>query len=259
MFQSGMLLRDPFESPFLYAAYAHLGLLFVPRVRRVLVVGLGGGSIPRRFWRDYPEVTVEVAELDPMVVEVAKRFFEVREDPRLRIVIQDGRLFLRRSAQRYDLIILDAYFADAIPFHLTTREFYALVRDRLAPGGAVVSNLIGALTGPQSALFLAMYRTHGAVFPGLYPFPVSLRTYEDPEGLRNIILVATAERGLTRAEIMARARRIAPRVRFPQFTAYAADHYDEPVAVEDVPVLTDDYAPVDALLPLYRWSPGQRP
>ena len=254
-FQSGMLLNDPFESPFLYAAYAHLGLIFAPRAKRVLVIGLGGGSIPKRFWRDYPDMTVEVAELDPMVVDVAKRFFDVRAHPRLRLVSQDGRLFLRRTAAQYDLIILDAYFAESIPFHLTTKEFYTLVASRLAPGGAVVSNLLGALTGPRSSLFRAMYKSHAAVFPGLYPFPVAYLPDQDVHMIRNIMLVATADGGLTRAEILSRARRAAERVKVRHLMTYAADYYGETIRLDDVPVLTDDYAPVDTLLPLYQWTP----
>jgi spermidine synthase len=258
-FQSGMLLNDPFESPFLYAAYAHLGLIFNPQTKRVLFIGLGGGSIPKRFWRDYPEMSIEVAELDPMVVDVAKRFFQVREDSRLRISVEDGRLFLRRSREKFDIIVLDAYFADSIPFHLTTREFYRLATERLVPGGVLVSNIIGALRGPQSSLFRAIYRTQAAVFPGLYPFPVTLHLYEDVESLRNIILVATNEQGLSRTEIMSRARRIASRVKFPHFLNYAADYYGEPIQQEGVPRLTDDFAPVDTLLPVYRWTPAQGP
>ncbi len=257
--QSGMYLRDPFDSPFLYPAYAHLGLIFRPRARNVLIVGLGGGSIPKRFWRDFPEMTVHVAELDPMVVDVAKRFFMVPADPRLRIVVQDGRLFLRRTAQRYDLIILDAYFAESLPFHLTTKEFLELVRARLAPGGVVASNIIGALQGPRSALFRAMYKTFAEVFPGLYPFPAALKPYDDVETVRNIILVATAERGLSREEILRRARALAPRVTYYQFMHYAADYYELPISVDDVPVLTDDYAPVDTLVPVYHWTPPRRP
>jgi len=258
-FQSGMLLSDPFESPFLYAAYAHLGLLFQPGAVRVLVVGLGGGSVPKRFWRDYPAMTVEVAELDPMVREVAAQFFEVREGPRLRITVQDGRQFLARSRQRYDMVILDAYFAESIPFHLTTVEFHRLLRSRLAPDGVVVSNIIGALTGPRSALFRAMYRTQAQVFPGLYPFPVAFHPYEDADAIRNIMLVASPERGLGRSQILIRGRRVAPRTTFPQFPQYAADYYDPAIPTGDVPVLTDDYAPVDTLLPVYRWTPVRRP
>lgn len=258
-FQSGMMLADPFESPFLYADYAHLGLIFAPKTTRVLVVGLGGGSIPKRFWRDYPEMTVEVAELDPMVVDVAKRFFEVRPGPRLRIVSQDGRLFLRRAVKKYDLIVLDAYFAESIPFHLATKEFYTLVRAHLAPGGVVISNLLGQLRGPRSSLVRAMYRTHGTVFPGLYPFAVAYQPDADATMIRNIMLVATAERDVSRGEILTRARRIAERVKYPRFLNYAADYYSEPIAVDDVPTLTDDYAPVDTLIPLYHWSPPKRP
>src|SRR3990172_1390812 len=197
-----MYLHDPYSGPFLYVAYAHLGLVFRPEAQRVLVVGLGGGSIPKRFWRDYPAMLIEVAELDPMVVDVAKRFFGVPEDLRLRIVAQDGRLFLRNTRQRYDMIILDAYFAESIPFHLTTREFMQLARLRLAPGGIVLSNVIGALQGPRSRLFRAMYRTMGEVFPGLYPFPTAYRPSADVDVIRNIIVVASGERGLSSEEIL---------------------------------------------------------
>jgi len=258
-FQSGMLLTAPFESPFLYAAYAHMGLIFAPQAKRVLVIGLGGASVPKRFWRDYSEMTVEVAEIDPMVVDVAKRFFAVREDPRLRIFVQDGRLFLRRTERRYDMIILDAFFAESIPFHLTTHEFYELARSRLSPNGVIVANLIGALEGPRSSLFRAMYKTYAEVFPGLYLFPVALRPYDDVNDIRNIMLVASAERKLTRSEIMERARQVAPRIKFREFLKYAGDYYDESISVDDVPVLTDDYAPVDTLIPLYHWTPVKRP
>lgn len=255
-FQSGMLLADPFESPFLYAAYAHLGLIFQPQAKRVLVVGLGGGSIPKRYWRDYPWMTVDVAELDPKVVEVARRFFALPQSPRLHITAQDGRIFLRKTRETYDLIILDAYFSESIPFHLTTREFLDLVKSRLAPGGAVVWNLVGALQGPRSRLFRAMYRTAAEVFPGRYLFPTSFRPYYDSDRIRNIILIGSGTPGLSRAQILARAHGIAPRTTYEAFIRYAADYYEEPVAIDDVPILTDDYAPVDTLVPLYRWNPA---
>lgn len=253
--QSGMYLADPFDSPFLYAAYMHLGLLFRPQATRVLMVGLGGGSVQKRFRRDYPQMTIDVAELDPKVVEVAHRYFAVREDPRLRITVQDGRLFLRKTAQQYDMILLDAYFAESIPFHLTTSEFVHLAHTRLAPGGIIVSNLIGALEGPQSALFRAMYKTFATTFGGLYPFPTGFHPSRDVETLRNIILVASDQRGLTRWEILAKARQVARRVTLPEFRTYAGDYYDAEILSADVPVLTDDYAPVDTLLPIRNWTP----
>jgi len=254
-FQGGMVLRNPFESPFLYTSYAHLAHVFHPAIKRVLLIGLGAGSIPKRFTRDYPDVSVDSVELDPAVADVAKRFFEVKEDERHRIVIQDGRVFIRRSEAKYDLIILDAYFAEGIPFHLATREFLETVRGRLAPGGIVVSNIIGALEGPQSRLFRALYKTYARVFPGLYPFPTAFGLDRNPTETRTIILVAGARTGMTGEEILAIARRLRAegRVRLP-LDRYARDFYESKVSTDDVPVLTDDYAPVD-ILPVYGWEP----
>jgi spermidine synthase len=257
-FQGGMVLRDPFESPFLYTSYAHLAHVFHPGVRRVLMIGLGSGTIPKRFTRDYPEVTVDSIELDPAVVEVAKRFFEVREDARHRVTVQDGRVFVRRAEARYDLVVLDAYFAEGIPFHLATKEFLEQVRERLTPGGVVVSNIIGALDGPNSHLYRALHKTYGAVFPGLYPFPTAFGLARNPTETRTIILVATARAGLTAAQIVAAAQRLRAdrRVTLP-LDRYARDYYDRAVSTEGVPLLTDNYAPVD-ILPVYGWEPERR-
>jgi spermidine synthase len=254
-FQGGMVLRDPYESPFLYTSYAHLALVFNPDIRRVLMIGLGAGAISKRFGRDYPNVVVDSIELDPAVADVAKRFFDVREDARHRIVIQDGRVFLRRSDARYDLIILDAYFAEGIPFHLATKQFLETVRDRLAPNGVVASNIIGALEGPNSRLYRALHKTYGSVFAGLYPFPVAFGLARNTTETRTIMLIATRGAGRTVEEITAAARRLrdARRVTLP-LDRYARDYYGGRIATDDVPLLTDDYAPVD-ILPVYGWEP----
>lgn len=254
-FQGGMVLRDPYESPFLYSSYAHLARVFHPGTRRVLMIGLGAGAIPKRFTRDYPEVAVDTVELDPAVVDVAKRYFEVKEDARHRIIVQDGRVYVRRSEATYDVVILDAYFAEGIPFHLATKEFLELVRDHLAPGGIVVSNIIGAIDGPQSKLFRALYKTYASVFPGLYPFPVAFGLDRNATETRTIILISSGRAGMRPDEILATARRLRAenRVRLP-INRYAADLYDRKIPTDDVPLLTDNYAPVD-ILPVYGWEP----
>jgi spermidine synthase len=254
-FQGGMVIKNPFESPFLYTSYTHLGLIFNPGVKRILVVGLGAGSIPKRFTRDYADVTIDTVELDPAVVDVAKRFFEVKEDARHRIAVQDGRVFLRRADAKYDLIILDAYFAEGIPFHLATKEFLEIVRDHLAPGGVVVSNIIGALEGSNSYLFRALHRTYNTVFPGLYPFPVAFGLARIATETRTIILVSSGRAGIPGDEIRAAAGKLRAggKVRLT-LDRYAKDYYDRRVAVDDVPTLTDDYSPVD-ILPVYGWQP----
>ncbi len=254
-FQGGMVLKDPFESPFLYTSYAHLAWIFHPSIQRVLVIGLGAGAIPKRFTRDYPDVTVDTVELDPAVADVAKRFFDVKEDARHRITVLDGRVFLRRAETKYDVIILDAYFAEGIPFHLTTKEFLEVVRDHLAPGGIVVSNIIGALEGSNSYLFRALYRTYNTVFAGLYPFPAAFGLARIANETRTIILISTGRSGMRGDEIQATASRLrtSGKVRLT-VDRYARDYYEKRVSTDDVPLLTDDYSPVD-ILPVYGWQP----
>ena len=248
-FQSGMYRKHPFRTRFRYADFFHLGFAYKPDTRRLLFVGLGGGSAPKRIWRDFPNVQVDVAEIDPDVVDVAYRFFHVPRSPRLRITAEDGRRYLARTRQRWDVIALDAYYADAVPFHLTTREFLELVRSRLTPGGVVATNVIGAMAGEGSGFFRSIYRTYRAVFPTVVVHPVALPGEENLTDTRNIIVIATDQPAPQRGFLLERwrgIRREAPSA--PNLTGPIRTRYDGPIQTRDVPVLTDDYAPTDALL-----------
>ena len=174
-FQSAMDLDDPFVTPFDYVPYLSLAFAYRPEAANALYVGLGGGSAPKRAWRDFPDLQLQAVELDPEVVDVARKWFALPQDPRLAVEVEDGRRYLQRNDRRWDVIVLDAYYSDALPFHLTTQEFLELVRDRLAPGGIVVANMIGALEGENSKLFRAFYRTYRSVFPSVAVHPVALQ------------------------------------------------------------------------------------
>jgi spermidine synthase len=247
--QSAMLLDDPWDLRLRYTRFLALALAFQPEPKRVLVLGLGGGSFPKRLYRDFPQVVVDVVDIDPEVIGIAKRYFQVPEDSRLRLHLRDGRRFVRETTEKYDLIFLDAYNSDTIPFHLTTREFYRQLEARLAPGGFVVSNIIGTLRGPQSAFFRAMYRTLADSFSTVYVVP----TYDGGGafvlGEINILLFATRDKArLTRAEFMARVGRVGGRlVPASDLMEYASHLFELPIPVSDVPILTDDYAPVEIL------------
>ena len=172
--QSAMYLRDPYRTRYRYTDFFHLGVAYNSDARNVLFVGLGAGSSEKRLWRDFPRLQIEAVELDPVVVDVAYRYFHVPRDPRLRIDVGDGRRFLAGDERRWDVIVVDAFFADAIPSHLVTQEFLELVRSRLAPGGVVVMNAIGALAGPGSRLFRSVYKTYRTAFPTVLVHPAIL-------------------------------------------------------------------------------------
>jgi spermidine synthase len=201
------------------------------------------------MWRDFPRLQIQVAELDPVVVDVARRYFALPSSPRLRVDVQDGRRFLATRKQRWDVIAIDAFYSDSIPFHLTTREFLELARDRLAPGGVIVVNIIGAISGPESELFRAEYRTYRSVFSTVLVHPVLDPGDRDDEAVRNLILVATDDAAPSPGFLAERWRRLrANRPGIVDLSKAIRDRREAPIATDGVPLLTDDYAPTDALL-----------
>ena len=251
-FQSGMYKNDPFRTRFEYADYLQLPLAYRPSTRKILYVGLGGGSAPKRTWRDFPATQIEAVELDPEVVDVAYEYFELPRDPRLQVEVEDGRRFIAANEGPWDAIVIDAFYSDSIPFHLATREFLELARSRLTPGGTVSTNIIGAVRGRDSRLFRSMLRTYRAVFPTVAIHPVVSEGERDLTGIRNVILVAGDSAAPSKEflqERWAELRQQSPGA--PDLTAAIQGRVDTPVQTEDVPVLTDDYAPTDALLLLF--------
>ena len=139
--QSVVKPGDPDHLELAYVRMLPAALAWVPQPRRILVVGLGGGSIPRFLHHRLPQVVIDAVELDPSVVKVARELFDVPEDARLRLHVADGRDYIETTPQRYDLVVLDAYGSSAPPPALITREFLAAVRAVLTEQGLVVGNL----------------------------------------------------------------------------------------------------------------------
>jgi hypothetical protein len=198
-------------------------------------------------------------ELDPVVVDVAQQYFAVTPGPRHCIIIQDGRQYVRRADGVYDLILVDAYFAEAIPFHLVTREFLRQLKAKLAPGGVVVANVVGALGGGNSNLFRSIYKTYATEFGNLTLFPVGFSAGKEAETTRTILLFAMPTGGATRAMITKRLDTLLAAKKLPELVtrSFLRDYYDAAIPTTDMPVLTDDYAPVD-MLPVYGWEPERR-
>ena len=96
------------------------------------------------------------------MVDLAKKYFKFKETARLRTVVSDGRAFLIKDSEKWDVILIDAYRGPFVPFHLLTKEFYTLVKSRLSPGGVVVQNI-----EPSTMLFDSATATLKSVFPSV--------------------------------------------------------------------------------------------
>ncbi|MDJ0271214.1 MAG: fused MFS/spermidine synthase [Candidatus Caldarchaeum sp.] len=230
---------DPAKLVFPYTRFFELGLALKPDAEKTLFIGGGGLSGPKYFLKNYPEVRVDVVEIDPDVVETARRFFHVPDDSRLRVFVDDARMFLTKTDEKYDVVIMDAYSKTYIPFHLMTLEFYQLLRQKMASDGVLVANLIASLTGDTSEIFWAQYRTVSQVFPKLYVFKAS---ESGGSFVQNLILVACASTTCDLEQTPSRVKDgwLAEKIVSNKWTAIPA--------LEEYPVLTDSYAPVERMI-----------
>jgi len=159
-------LKQPNRLVFEYTQMM-LGALFLkPEPHSILIIGLGGGTLPRTLEKLLPGTDIDVVEIDPAVVGVAQQYFGFRPDEHIHLTVQDGRAYVRqalRGSKRYELIMLDAYEHQYIPEHMLTREFLSEVRSLLQPGGVVAAN-----TFSSSQLYQNESVTYASVFGQFY-------------------------------------------------------------------------------------------
>jgi spermidine synthase len=142
--QSAMRLARPHELELSYTRSMMAFLLFNERPQRVLMIGLGGGSLAKFIYARMPWVSIEVVEISPRVLTVAHRYFHVPEnDERLTITIGDGARHVARDGPAVEVLVVDGYDSDSQAEGLSDRAFYVACHRRLAPGGILVVNLWG--------------------------------------------------------------------------------------------------------------------
>jgi spermidine synthase len=230
-------LLDTGSLPAEYTRYMTLAMLYAKKVERGAFVGLGGGRTASYLVNSFPAFKLEIAELDPEVIRLAKKYFGVAEGERLKISAQDGRVFLVRSKSAYDIVFLDAYRGPFVPFHLLTKEYFELVKKRLAPGGVVAQNV-----EPSTMILDSAIVTIGSVFK-------NVDTY-DAGG--NVVVIAYDGEKVPDAELRKRAAALAAanKLRYDPLELLKAKKAITPD--KSAKVLTDDFAPVEMLKTIRR-------
>jgi spermidine synthase len=234
-------LRDPDAMPVAYNRIMSVALAYPHEIKRILMIGLGAGSLSTYLGRAMPDARIDVVELDGGVIAAGKTYFGLRETDKVRFIESDGRVYLNRHNDTYDLVLLDAFRELGVPFHMLTREFYALVREHLARGGVVASNVVAS-----TKLYLSTLVTLQAVFPTVDVYPA----WSEPHETQAIAVAVPGPRPAAES-LMQRAVELQREHHF---------HYALPDLVgkrvtelysRGADVLTDDFAPAD----LYRVTP----
>ena len=228
----------------LISNYCRFTSIFLPAMdntpKRVLFIGLGAGIMPRFLRKQFPETIIDIVEIDGDIPGIAENYFGLKKDDRMNISIGDGRDFINRTKEKYDIVFIDAYSATNIPFQLTTVEFYRKVRDALAPSGIMTANI--ANLGKQKFISSEL-KTVMDVFPNLAVFVCANRS--------NYILFASVNRKLDNSELKEKALKIEVG---KNLNLKMCDMIDTRMSedelrkmTEDVELLKDDFAPVETM------------
>ncbi len=171
--QTCLSLTDPNHFVFVYTKMMMGALYLQPNPKKILMIGLGGGVLPSALATVFPTANIDVVELDPAVVKVARQYFGFNPSSRVRVIEEDGRVFVKRAGKagrQYDLIMLDAFDHEYIPEHLLTQEFLFEVKALLPADGVLAAN-----TFSSSRLYSHESTTYETVFGPFYNLRVKLK------------------------------------------------------------------------------------
>jgi len=233
IYQSSMYLDDGSPASE-YHHFYHLIRHFKPGFQRVLMIGGAGYSFPKEYLARYPGRKIDVVEIDPGMTRLAREHFRVKDDPDMRIIHEDGRVFLNRATGgSYDAVLMDAFSTlFSVPYQLTTLEAATEIYRVLSDDGLVVFNIGGALSGDAAMFLGAEVETYQQVFPRVEIFRVDPSKRKD--SVQNIILVAFKSSGGT----------FDPESKDREIQALLAKRASQN-EIAEMPVITDDLAPVE--------------
>jgi spermidine synthase len=230
--ESRINLLDAEDVPANYLRLMTVSLAYAPKTDSILLVGLGGGVLTNYLGHFLPQAQIDTVEIDPGMIATARTWFSLAENEHMRMIESDGRVYLNRNRKLYDVALVDAYIGGSVPFHMMTREFYTLLKARLAPGGAAAFNI-----HEPNRLFPVSVRTLQSVF-------ATVDLYRS--GYGEVAVVASDsprdEAALARRAADLQAQ-FGLRFALPELVADRAEIDPGPGEI-----LTDDFAPVDVYI-----------
>ncbi|MBH0193343.1 MAG: fused MFS/spermidine synthase [Nitrospira sp.] len=247
-FHATMWKADPLALFLPYSQMMVSSLALVTEPKRGLILGHGGGSLAKWLAQFRPELELDIVEFDPAVVRVAETFFDYHPPATHHVSVKDGRAFLNGTDHTYDVMWIDAFARDMIPFHLTTVEFFSLVRAHLNPDGVVAVNLASSGRAGDLARASAVVQTMTRAFPVIQTFPIEGPWKTDMSQARNLIFFGGRPiEHESESSLVAKVTDLAMHQRLPMETiALLSTRRTKPWPPGVV--LSDDFAPYDLLL-----------
>jgi spermidine synthase len=239
------------EPTFLALPYSHVMMGVLPVLEtptRGLILGHGGGSLAKWLAKHWPNLELDVVEMDPSVVNAAAKFFDYTPPENHHVVVQDARTFLRNNPTQYDVVWVDVFARHLIPFHVTTQEFFEELREHVKPDGAIAVNLASSDAAANVRRAEAVFTTMGLAFENITAYGVAGPDWLNiKKGSFNLIFFAgkPIER-MQNPQFVDRLTRSMNRNEFPpEGLQYFLSH--TPVPLKSGQILTDEFSPPDLL------------
>lgn len=180
-------IYNPEKPDKIVSGYARYGLLALPALlgqapQKVLFIGMGGGIMPMYLRKYFPEAQIDIVEIDKIIPAIAEEYFGFEKDSKMNIFIEDGRVFVNKSKENYDIIFLDVYSAEGIPFQFTTVEFFAHIKSLLNKDGVLSINLANF---GKNKFIAAELNTIYEAFPNTFVFLTKGNTNYIPISFNN--------------------------------------------------------------------------
>ena len=217
-----------------YTKYYHLVEAFNPNFQHGLMLGWAWYSFPKSYLNRYPEKTLDVVEIDEWVTELAKKYFNLEVTDNMNIFHIDARAYINTTETKYDVIFWDAFSNYSIPYQLTTIEAVQKHYDVLQDDWVVILNVISSIEWEKWEFLRAEYATYKEIFPQVYVIPVA-NNYEG-DTVRNLMLIAM------KSDILFDFSK-----GYGNLQDYMDNLWEKEIPL-DIPVLTDDYAPVNSYI-----------
>jgi spermidine synthase len=188
-----------------------------------------------------PDLAIHSVELDPDVIELAEKYFDLKPGENFQITARDGRIHLVRDKTLHDIIMVDAYRGPFVPFHMLTTEFYQTAKRRLKPGGILAQNI-----EPTTMLFEAAVATLAGVFEHVELYPAS----------GNVVAIAYDGERIAHEDLAARAKALQAVHGFKYPLPGLLGERRLLTAPPEADPLVDDFAPVEMLKSIERHNSG---
>ncbi|EKE04242.1 MAG: spermine synthase [uncultured bacterium] len=202
-YQSGIINHSTYQGNLPYVNYFLLAPIFNQNIKNILILGMGTGKLATDFLKLIPALkSIDIVELDPKVVNIDETYFDFESNKKINIHIQDARVFVRNTKNKYDLVILDIYTGSGLPYRFMTEEFLQETDTVLNPDGLLITNTFGIqdINSDNNYIFKSLLKTYQSVFNNTVLFPTlygNFQLYNTVFGLKyelteltNIMIIA---------------------------------------------------------------------